>query len=83
MKTLIIFLLLASTAIAGPCDDARRDFKRAQKFGATDFKCSSRYDGTATSSWNMTPEGFRQYRDSETLRKMRKKPAPISDIYYK
>ena len=72
MRTLIILLALASAAHATPCDDARRDFARAKKFGAYDFKCADRYDGTATSSWRMNPEGFNAFREAEIKRRKKK-----------
>lgn len=75
MRTLIlagVLALAASPSHATPCDDARKDFKRAQAFGAYDFNCQDRYDGTATSSWRMTPEGFKQFRDAEIKRRKRK-----------
>ena len=72
MRTLIILLALASVANATPCDDARRDFARAKKFGAYDFKCTDRYDGTATSSWRMSPEDFKAFREAEIKRRKRK-----------
>lgn len=73
MKTIFVFLLLTSTAFATPCDDARKDFERARKFGATEFKCQDRYDGTATSSWTMSSENYKKFRESEANRRMRKK----------
>ena len=72
MRTLIILLAFASAAHATPCDDARKDFRRAQKFGAYDFHCVDRYDGTATSSWRMSPEDFKAFREAETKRRKRK-----------
>ena len=72
MRTLIFLLALASTAFATPCDDARKDFARAKKFGAYDFKCADRYDGTATSSWWMNPEGLKAFREAEIKRRKRK-----------
>lgn len=72
MRTLIILLVLCTTAQATPCDDARRDFTRAKKFGAYDFKCADRYDGTATSSWRMSPEDFKAFREAEIKRRKRK-----------
>lgn len=74
MRTLILAVLLTATAAnATPCDDARKDFARAKQFGAYDFKCQDRYDGTATSSWYMPPEGFKAFREAERERKRRKK----------
>lgn len=72
MRTLILLFALCATANATPCDDARKDFKRAQAFGAHSFECVDRYDGTATSSWRMPPEGFKQFRDAEIKRRKRK-----------
>ena len=72
MKTLIFFLALCATAQATPCDDARKDFARAKKFGAYEFACKDSYDGRATSSWSMSPEGFKAFRASETQRQRRK-----------
>ena len=68
MRTLIIFLALTTTALATPCDDDRKDFERAQKFGATNFQCVDRYDGSARATWEMTPEQFKEYIDSELER---------------
>ena len=68
MKTLIFFLALCATAQATPCDDARKDFARAKQFGAYEFACKDSYDGRATSSWSMSPEGFKAFRASETQR---------------
>lgn len=75
MRTLILAGVLAFAASAShatPCDDARRDFARAKKFGAYDFKCVDRYDGTATSSWCMSPEDFKKFREFEIQRRKRK-----------
>ena len=75
MRTLIlegVLALAASASHATPCDDARKDFKRAQAFGAHSFECVDRYDGTATSSWRMTPEDFKKFRDAEIKRRKRK-----------
>ena len=75
MRTLIlagVLALAASASHATPCDDARKDFRRAQKFGAYDFRCVDRYDGTATSSWRMSPEDFKAFRDAESKRRKRK-----------
>lgn len=69
--TLMALLLTHSQAQAytTPCDDARKDFKRAQAYGATNFKCTDRYDGSATSSWTMEPEKFKAFREAELERK--------------
>ena len=72
MRTLSIFLLMISTAAATPCDDARKDFERARKFGAQNFACADRYDGTATSSWDMKPEQFKKYQEAEAERQRRR-----------
>ena len=73
MRTLILAVLLtASMAHATPCDDARKDFARAKQFGAYDFKCHDRYDGTATSSWRMDPDGFKAFREAEIKRRKKK-----------
>ena len=75
MRTLIlagVLALVASASHATPCDDARKDFKRAQKFGAHSFECTDRYDGTATSSWRMSPEDFKAFREAEIKRRKRK-----------
>ena len=73
MRALILVVILtASAAHATPCDDARRDFKRAQKFGAHSFECADSYDGTATSSWRMSPENFKLFREEESKRRRRK-----------
>lgn len=72
MRTLIIFLALCATAAATPCDDARRDFNRAKHFGAYDFRCQDRYDGTATSSWRMSPDNFKRFNEAEIKRRKRK-----------
>lgn len=72
MRTLIVFLALCATATATPCDDARKDFNRAKRFGAHSFECVDRYDGTATSSWRMSPESFKRFNEAEIKRRKRK-----------
>ena len=75
MRTLILVValgLLTNAAHATPCDDARKDFARAKKFGAYDFHCVDRYDGTATSSWRMLPEDFKAFRAAERQRRKKK-----------
>ena len=69
MKTLILFLAMTTAAIAGPpCDDAYRDFQRAEKFGAYMFSCEDFYDGSATSTWKMRDEDFKRFREAEKRR---------------
>ena len=68
MRTLIIFLALTATALATPCDQDRRAFERAQKFGATNFQCVDRYEGSARATWDMTPEQFKKYMAAELER---------------
>ena len=68
MKTLIIFLALTTTALATPCDDDLKDFKRAQKFGATNFQCRDEYEGSARATWDMTAEQFKEYMAAELER---------------
>lgn len=63
MRTLILFLLLTTTAFATPCDDARKDYRQAKKFGAYNFRCVDRYDGTATSSWMMSDESYKRWTE--------------------
>ena len=72
MKTSIFLLLIisiASTALANPCSDNKQRFERAKKFGATQFKCTSNYDGSATSSFTMTSENHKNFVASEIERK--------------
>jgi hypothetical protein len=73
VKTLLVFLMLVTSALATPCQDARKDYERARRYGAFDFKCRDRYDGTATSSWRMEMDDYKRFRDSECRRRMRKK----------
>ena len=69
MKTLILFLAMTTAAIAGPpCDDAYRDFKRAEKFGAYMFTCEDFQDGSATSTWKMRDADFKRFREAERQR---------------
>lgn len=75
MKTLPLFvalLMFAATASAN-CKDDAKDFKRAEKFSAYDFKCKDEYDGCATSSWRMSSEDFKRYREALKQSKMRSK----------
>lgn len=68
MKTIIFLLLMTSTALANPCSDDKKRFERAKKFGATNFKCTSYYDGSATSSFSMTSENHKKFVASEIER---------------
>jgi hypothetical protein len=68
MKTIIFLLLMTSTALANPCSDDKQRFERAKKFGATNFKCTSHYDGSATSSFSMTSENHKKFVASEIER---------------
>lgn len=63
MRTLILFLFLITTAFATPCDDARKDFKQAKKFGAYNFRCVDRYDGSADASWYMSNEDYKRWTE--------------------
>ena len=65
MKTIIFLLLMASTALANPCTDDKQRFERAKKFGATNFKCTDHYDGSATSSFTIDLEGNRKFVTAE------------------
>lgn len=71
MKIIIFLLLITttiSTALANPCSDDKQRFERAKKFGATNFKCTSYYDGSATSSFSMTSENHKKFVASEIER---------------
>jgi len=73
MKPLLFILILSTSAWAGlPCDEAKEDFKRAQEFGATDFKCEDQYDGSAGSTWDMEPEQFKQFMAAEAERQRKR-----------
>lgn len=65
-------LFISHISHATPCDDARKDFNRAKKFGAYEFKCQDRYDGSATSSWKMDSESFKAFKASEVVRNRKK-----------
>jgi len=68
MKTIIFILLMASTAIANPCSDDKQRYERAKKFGATNFKCTSHYDGSANSVFSMTSKNYKNFVASEIER---------------
>lgn len=68
MKTLVLFLTLTTSALATPCDDAKRDFNRAKAFGATNFKCTDTYEGASGASWNMELEQYKKFIESELQR---------------
>lgn len=65
MKTIIIFLAMVSCAFASPCNDEKKIFERAKKFGAHSFKCKDNYDGSAKSSWTMDSDGYKKFIESE------------------
>lgn len=75
MRTLILLLALsiAAPAAATPCDDYRARYNRAKAFGAHDFKCQDRYDGSATSSFSLDLDNYRKFIQSELERRRRNK----------
>jgi len=74
MKTLltITFILIATTSFAN-CRDDRKSFRKAQEYGAYDFVCKDEYDGRTTSSWRMSSEDFKKYREALKQSKSRSK----------
>lgn len=68
MKTIIAFLLMTGVALASPCDDDRKTFERAKKYGAREFKCTDHYDGSASSSFVMDPEDHKKFTAAELER---------------
>lgn len=68
MKIIIFLLLMTSTAFANPCADDKQKFERAKKFGASNFKCTSNYDGSAVSSFSINSENYKKYVAAELER---------------
>jgi hypothetical protein len=75
MKTLPLFvaLLMFATTAAANCKDDIKDFKKAEKFGAYDFVCKDEYDGRTTSSWRMSSDNFKRYREALKQSRLRSK----------
>ena len=75
MKTLPLFvaLLMFATTASANCKDDAKDFKQAEKFGAYDFTCKDHYDGRTTSSWRMSNDDFKRYREALKQSKLRSK----------
>ena len=63
-KSLIILLLFIPTVgWADPCKDRLKEFRKAESFWATNFKCHSEYDGRATASWTMSYDDYLKYKE--------------------
>jgi len=68
MRTIMAFLIMTGIALASPCDDERKQFERAKKFGASGFVCKDHYDGSASSRWVMDTDNYKRYVASELER---------------
>ena len=68
-KALILSILLIPTMGYGtPCDDAKKDYNFARKYGAHSFYCTDQYDGSSTSFWSMSPEDYQKFKEALILK---------------